>query len=269
MFRLFRLRPALALLATAPGLAADLPKGMDLMEQAIANAKAADEAGADKRYEHEMVRLLEKLDSDGAVRESAKLRYRVRPSDSVLEYDLLEINGKPPTAAERRADEKRRKKLQGDTGGFKFSKDLIEKYDAEMVGLEALEGRPTYVIRFWPREGKIPIRNRVDYVLNKSAGRIWIDQEDRALSRIDYKLQEPAKLWWGLIGSITGMAGGVTLERVEKNVWLPREVSVDMAGRVLFISLDQRIRLRWSDYHKGGLYSGSASNFPEGRKPLI
>jgi len=236
-------------LLTLPTLgAADLPKVTDLMEQAMANAEAAKDAGANERYEHEMVRLLEKLDSDGAVNESTELRYRVRPADSVLEYDLLEINGKPPTEAERRADVKRRKKLQSDTGGFKFDRGLMEKYQSEMVGLEDLEGRPTYVIRFWPKQGKLPIRSRADYVLNKSAGRIWIDDEDRALSRIDFKLQEPAKLWWGLIGSIANMAGGVTLERVEKNVWLPTKVSIDMAGRVLFISLDQRIRLRWSDY---------------------
>ena len=238
----------LALLLLPTAAAADLPKVMDLMAEAIANSKAAEEAGSRDRFEHTMVRLLEKLDSDGTVRESTELRYRVRPSDTVLEYDLLAINGKPPTEAERRADEKRRKKLQSDTGGFKFDKSLIEKYDAEMVGLQEMEGRPTYVIRYWPKEGKLPIRNRVDYVLNKSAGRIWIDEEDRALAKIDYKLQEPAKLWWGLIGSIVDMAGGVTLERVEKNIWLPKEIDVDMAGRVLFISLDQRIRLRWSDY---------------------
>ncbi len=226
----------------------EMPKISKLFDDAISNAKAAEESGANEKFEHRMVRRIDKLDSNGSVKETNELKYIVRPSDDMLEYELVEIDGKTPTEAEKRADEKRRKKLRDDTGGFKFDKGLIEKYEAEIVGTEDVDGRPAYVIRYWPKEGKLPVRTRADYVLNKSAGRIWIDAEERALVKLDYKLQEPAKLWWGIIGSILDMSGGVSLERVAENIWMPKEVNVDMAGRVLFMSLDQRIRLRWSDY---------------------
>ena len=104
------------------------------------------------------------------------------------------------------------------------------------------------MIRFEPKEEKLPEKTKVDCVMNRSAGKLWIDEEDGALAKIQYTLIEPAKFWLSLLGSVTEMEGELIYSRVDAGVRLPRSVAVDVTGRLLLSSLGQGICLRWSEY---------------------
>ncbi len=156
----------------------------------------------------------------------------------------------PPTPKELRSETRRRESFDEDAGGFLLNRELTQRYDLELIGREGHEERRSYVIRFKPKPGRLPERTKVDCVLNRLAGKIWVDKEDGTLAKIQYNLLEPAKFWLGLLGSVTDMRGELIYSRVDAGVWLPRSVDVDLAGRLLFSSLGQRIRLRWSGYAK-------------------
>jgi len=230
----------------------DAPSATELVERAVALADQAEASGAAKSYGSVLYRLLEKVDSEGGVKDSTELRYRIRPDEGGLDFDLVEYNGRAPSAKERQSENRRRENLDEDAGGFLLNREITQRYELELEECREYENRPTFVVRFKPKRERLPERSKVDCVLNRSAGKIWIDEEDGALAKVEYNLIEPAKFWLGVLGSVTDLRGAVVYSRVEKGVWLPSKVDMDLAGRLLFSSLGQRIRLRWSDYQKGG-----------------
>lgn len=258
------LSATILLLITSALPAADtLPSAGEIISKAVARAKWQKEQGREAAFLYHYRNRRTKFDSSGKPSSTEERLYRVYPLDGEPYYELIEIGGKPPDAKEREKERKRQeefrderaKKARGeksDDDRIAFDKDLIDRYTSTVERVTEVNGRRTYVLRFEPRHGDLPVRKRIDHALNNSAGRLWIDAEEFGVARVEFDLLRPVKFWGGLIGAIRDMEGRLEFTRLNGGVWHPKHMEVRMEGRVLWNSLDQKMVMDWLDFRPAG-----------------
>ncbi|MSU57836.1 MAG: hypothetical protein EXS35_06585 [Pedosphaera sp.] len=125
---------------------------------------------------------------------------------------------------------------------FRVNNDLIKRFKFTLVGRELLNGRPTLVIDFQPAAGKLPERNVKEKFINKTAGRVWLDEADYALVKTAIHLTEHVNVFGGLVGAVWKFTYGSERERVGDGLWFTRDEKWHLEGRETF-------RQRTVDFH--------------------
>jgi hypothetical protein len=244
---------------TEAGATADLPSADEVIERALAQAEERDTQRLEASYTFYSLSKSEKLDKEGNPKETETRKYRNVPYKGHSYARLIEINGAPLDAEDKREEEEResqfREKVdkgeppeESEEERMAFDEELVSRYDFEMIGLEQVGGRWAYAIGFEPKDGKLPARRRIDRALNKSSGTIWFDRESYSIAKLQFELTEKMKIWWGFIGSISKMRGNLEFQPVEKDVWMPSRFEFYINGRIFFRSLHQNQILSWSDF---------------------
>ena len=216
------------------------------------------------RYRHAMVQRTRKFDKSGEVEEDEKREYMVEPVRGVPYARLVSKNGGPiegdDLETERERWEEFLEALDADPSEedaaeeedeeeqIVFNDELFERYTAELEGIRDLRGRPSYVISFEPRPGKLPVRRSIDRALNKSRGEIWIDQATYEVARVNFQMIGQVRLWWGILGNISDVTGHFEREPVAEDAWLPTEVDIYYHVRVLFRTTRRGETTQWSGF---------------------
>jgi hypothetical protein len=203
----------------------------------------------------------EKLDKEGQPKKVETRKYLNVPYKGHSYARLIEIDGAPLDPKDMRKEEKREREFRekvdkgeppelSEEESMAFDEELTSRYDFEMMGLEQIGGRWAYAVGFEPKDGKLPVRRRIDRALNKSSGTIWFDRQTYSIAKLEFVLSEKMRIWWGIIGSISMMRGTLEFQPVEENVWMPSKFQFYINGRMLFRSLHQNQILSWSDFEK-------------------
>jgi len=251
---LFPLLPLLGL-AQSPGTVPTQPDMRDLMTHVIERAKWEKDHKLDTRYSWRQDRVVEKYDQDGNIQERTELLFDVVPAADSTTYHMLQKNGKPLSGDEQKAEEDKEKKSSSSLKNTKQSaKDQSVAIDAELLsrftfayaGEETAAGRKAYVLTFVPKPGSLPERRRMDRVLNRLSGRVWIDRKTYAVSKADMKLTEPVKYFAGL-GVVRAMHLVIEMEALDANILVPHQTWVEYDARALFTN---------SKVHQHSVYSG-------------
>ncbi len=144
-------------------------------------------------------------------------------------------------------EEKEEKEREDDR---KFTKEVADAYDFKLVGTEAVNGREAWVIDGEPRPGFQPHMKESKF-LSKFRGRVWIDQGDLQLAKMNVECLDTIS--WGLFLARFHKGSRFTLEqtRVNDEVWLPRQLAVKVDVRLALlknfnVDLEQSFR----DYKK-------------------
>ena len=103
-------------------------------------------------------------------------------------------------------------------------------------------------MEFSPKSRDLPIRRRQDYLLNKLAGKVWVDEKDFDIVKAEARLTERTRVFWGLLGNIEKADLYFEQTRVGDGVYLPMRLSFFMDGRKLFTPIREKITAEWSDY---------------------
>jgi hypothetical protein len=140
---------------------------------------------------------------------------------------MSKLNGKPPSPSDLKEEEDllRMEREASQTGKgsdaentMEVNKELVGKYEYLTLGEEVIGGRPVYVLSFKPKSKSLLVRSKIDYVMNRISGKVWIDQEDYAIARVESRLTESTQIWWGLLASLRGFSGVLEQTRLpEKN----------------------------------------------------
>jgi hypothetical protein len=239
----------------------DLPPVEVIVERAVRRAEWVRDLEPETLFTFDVARTSEKLGKAGETREKEHLVYRSEPWQGFTFERLKTRNGRPLTDKERRDEEKRwqkfRKKVaQGEDPRNEFERnrvffdrDLVAKFSFSLEGEEVMgELGRAYVLSFEPKSDNLPVRNRMDLALNKSVGKIWIDRELYEIVKVQFRLTEKVKLWWGLIGSISDARGMVEREEVAGGIWMPKRFQIYLNGRILFMSLHRRETIEWDEF---------------------
>jgi hypothetical protein len=210
----------------------------------------------------------------GKVAVGSTKTYEVYPSvDPGETYKrLVAVDGTPITADElEKNDAKHRKDLedqQSPEGRAKHARDVADErqkehdaieeifriYEMRLVGREDLRGYQTIVGTLEPRPGYKP-KTDDGQVMKRFRARVWIDEADYQLVRVDLEAIDDVTYGWGLIGRLHKGAK-ITYERTKVNdeVWLPVRLRITGTGRaILFRTFAIDSTTEWSDYKKFGV----------------
>ena len=265
----FRLLPV-ALLAGVAALSASTaqPDPTDtevraIIDRALERSTWAEEQAFEARYRHAMVQRTRKFDKQGEVEEDEKRLYRVEPVRGVPYARLVSKNGGPIEGDDLKTERERWQDFleyltkdpdededeeDEEDENIVFNNELLDRYTARLDGIRDLRGRPSYVISFEPKPGKLPVRRQIDRALNKSRGELWIDQATYEIARVNFELIGRVRLWWGILGSISDVTGHFEREPIADDVWVPTEVDIYFDVRVLFSTTRRSETTHRSDF---------------------
>ena len=169
----------------------------------------------------------------------------------------MTVNGRPATPEEiqkerERSRKQKRRFLNADpmnpaaTGGRKenlMDRNITlfrDKFRPRLLGEESIRERPAYVLDLEPNKD-YRIRHRiVDRIFNQLSLKVWIDQEDYEVAKLEAKLQDDVAFLGGIGGAVKDIKITVDQARLSANQW------VDQAVRAFFDA-----RVLWKSYHFG------------------
>ena len=240
----------------------DLPAAAEIITKALASADWQQEQPYIKTLTGVYENVSEVLDRRGELKSRDEILHRMESFDGHTFYRRVRINGRALTDTERRQERERRRrfledlkrnKLRSDYSRsegarhLQFNRDLVSRYRAKVAGREELNGRMAYLLEFEPKSKRLAVRRRIDYALNHSRGKVWVDTEDYGVARVEFHLMEPVTFFF-FLGRLTRADGVLQMVRLENGHWLPQHLKLYYNGRVFFRRLHRRSTMKWSKY---------------------
>ncbi|MGA8233850.1 MAG: hypothetical protein WB795_20410 [Candidatus Acidiferrales bacterium] len=201
-----------------------------------------------------------RLDSLGQLKSKNADVTKMTLVNGVRFEQLIEHNGQPPSATEQRKSDEDLDKLKHETAAEQTARlrksqenralllDVLEAFDFHVVGQEAVDGRPAYVLQATPHPGYLG-HGKYGKIFNKVEGKLWIDKQDFGCIKIDGEVTQSFSI--GLFVARVGRGSHIILEQMSVGdaVWMPKRVEVRASARILFLkSLDMDRILNYSDY---------------------
>jgi hypothetical protein len=241
---------------------ASLPRREDIIQKMVERAKAWKEKdeNEEKQLSYRERMVIDKLQANGASRDREEKVYQVTPVKGEPTPKLVQKNGKPPSPSDLKEEEARLRKEQeasqkrkdsDSENTIELNEELVGKYDFAMEGEEMAEGRPVYVLTFKPKSKNLPVRRKLDYALNRMAGKVWVDQEDYAIAKADMRLTESAQIWWGLLASLREFALMFEQTKMPDGCWFVKHFDMTVNARFLITTIHLREEDWLSDFKKG------------------
>ncbi|HTH52861.1 MAG TPA: hypothetical protein VL495_02855 [Edaphobacter sp.] len=114
-----------------------------------------------------------------------------------------------------------------------------------------LNGRETIAIDY-AGNPDAKTRNRMESVIHDLSGTLWVDDQDRTITRVVGQFAEPFKVGGGIVMSIDkGTSFSMQQMKINQEVWLPSRIEAQGAARVmLLIHFKGGILITDSDYRK-------------------
>jgi len=171
-------------------------------------------------------KVVEKYDSGGTLvsRETRVGTHRARAIDSADTVTAKKV-GTPRDQHTAAPD-------QPFTRNQLINPDMTNRFDFKLVGQEVLDGRNMYVIDFAPLNKALPENQILDRVINKAAGRVWIDTNDFAIAKAYLHLTKPVEAGFGVVGALWKGSYFLDRARTEDGYWFTRNTSWHAEGRL-------------------------------------
>ena len=231
----------------------------EIISRAVERTKSAELQGKNKHYTYSRVSIVEDIDDQGKVEERKEKSYLMIPIAGVFYQRLVQTNGKPLSEKDRKQEEEKERKFRqrltqsqpakvSDKQRIILGRELVNRFQFKIEGRETVEGRPTYVLSFAAKPGAEE-KKVDDRVMNRLAGKLWIDTQEFEMARIDFHLTEKVSIGWGgILASVQKFAFTLTRTRVAEGVWFNRLFSGDIEGRKMLGALRLKIQDQASDF---------------------
>jgi len=165
-----------------------------------------------------------------------------------IQFDqLVERNGRPPSAAEERKQNEameRLKRLTPEERAEQLRKEEQENtslvgevpmaFDFQLAGEDVVDGRPAWVLQAAPHPG-YQAKGTYGKMFSKVAGKLWVDKQDFGWIKVDGYVVQPFSM--GLFFARVLRGSHITMEqtRVDEGLWMPQHIEVRAAAKILFI----------------------------------
>jgi hypothetical protein len=247
--------------AGSPDITAD-----EIMRKAVAQAQINHAAGVTSEYAYRKTTTTEVLDDQGQVKDRKEKIYLVSAGRARLQH--MRCNGEVASPEQLKKEERFTSDARKEVTDSKSSRDeswekfltreLMAKYAFTLAGVETVNGRWAYVLDFCPKGDDLPVRTMADRVLNRLAGRIWVDQDEFEIAKATLSLQSQATL-----GGLLKVVGALkrfdyTIERVRfaQNVWFNRTTRGEFESRKLWDSSRIRTKTETSGFQRNHAANG-------------
>jgi len=201
-----------------------------------------------------------RLDPDGRVRsQDVDDSIIILVGEAPFEQ-LVKRNGRPPSAEEKRKQDEKLASLQRETPQQRaarlheqrenrsFIREVPDGFDFQLIGEEAINGRPAYVLRATPRAG-YRANGKYGKLMSKVQGKLWVDKQDFGWVKIEGEVTQPFSLGLFLARVLRG--SHITMEQssFDDGIWLPKRIELRASTKILFVkSYDINRILTYSDY---------------------
>ena len=244
-----------------------LPDIPALMHEVEEHEKAAE--AVQKDYLYHAADTVEELDGHGRVKKTESREYDVFWVDGVPVHKLTKKDGRELSADQQkkqgeRIDKEvakaRERRMKADAEGKTtdpYGHDevtvsrLLELGSFSNARRVALNGRSTIAVDY-VGDPRAKTRNRLENVIRDVAGTVWVDEQDRAISKLEGRFLDTFKIGAGLVVNIRkGTSFSMEQRKVNGEVWLPAQMDGQGAARAfLLFRFNGRFREVDSGYRK-------------------
>jgi hypothetical protein len=161
--------------------------------------------------------------------------------------ELVERNGQPPSVEDIRKQKERLDRLERETPEQRAERlrreeeentalvrEVPKAFDFQLVGEEAVNGRPAYVLQATPHPG-YQGQGRYGKMLSKVEGKFWVDKQDLAWIKVDGQVTQPFSMGLFLVRLLRGSEIKMEQTRVDEGIWMPERVEVRVAAKIFFV----------------------------------
>ena len=187
------------------------------------------------------------LDSDGRVKSEDVDVSRTILVNGVPFEQLLERNGRPPSAEEERKQKEKLDKLKRETPeqraerirkqeeeNTSLVREVPKAFDFQLVGEEVVNGRPAYVLQATPHPG-YQAQGKYGKMFSKVEGKLWVDKQDLGWIKVDGQVIQPFSMGLFLVRLLRGSQIKMQQTRVDDGIWMPERVEVRAAAKIFFV----------------------------------
>jgi hypothetical protein len=192
----------------------------------------------------ERVGYRRRIVKDGVPLSSAELKKEDQAVEKRIETAERRRSRIAPAERERNRAERLRREEQ-------IIDDALGVFDVKITGREDVNGRPSIVLTFKPRQAYKP-KTSEGKNMQHVAGRAWIDEEDHQVARVEMEVIDPISIGLGLLARLQKGAS-IRAERGKFNgeIWLPVKTEVTLNARVLLLKgFNIRLVSEYSDHKK-------------------
>jgi hypothetical protein len=190
-------------------------------------------------YNDQVLRLIEKDDKPLSEKDAAKEEEKIQKIIDKRKNETEDQRKKRLAMEEKNREEDRQ-----------FVREVTDAYTFHFVGVDDLEGRPTYVIDAEPRPGFEPQRKEARF-LPKFRFRVWIDKAESQWVKLDAECIDTVSLGWFVARIHKGSRLMIEQTRVNDEAWLPKHMAVKVDVRLALLknyNIEQDVTFR--DYKK-------------------
>jgi len=219
-------KPAVAEAPSAvrkPSVSQSSSAALDLLKASIKEMQLQDSLLAGHCYLKTVV--VDFLDGDLAKKKSEERLVEVTsiPHGTDIEV-LVAVNGKRVSEKERvkREAQQRERSQRGETEFKLNSEELITQFDWSFADTERVNGRPATILSFKPKPGAVykGTDPKAEKFIRKVGGRVWVDDAERAIARIEFKSTEPVKSVGGFFWTLNSFFVREERKRLPEGVWI-------------------------------------------------
>jgi hypothetical protein len=204
-----------------------------------------------------------RLDSEGHAKSEEVEVSRTILVNGVPFEQLLERNGRPPSAEEKRKQKDKLDKLKRETPeqraerlrrqaeeATSLVREVPKAFDFRLIGEEVVDGRAAYVLQATPHPGYHP-QGKYGKMFAKVEGKLWVDKRDLGWVKVDGQVIQPFSMGLFLARVLRGSRITMEQTRVDDGIWMPEHVEVRAAAKIFFVkSLVIDRVLTYSEYER-------------------
>lgn len=226
----------------------DIPKLMHEVEEHERTAEAVQ-----KDYLYHAVDTVQEVDGHGRVKKTETREFDIFWVEGVPVHKLTKKDGRELSPEEQKKEDERIDKevakakerlAKADAKGKPTDPDgndevtvsrLLELGSFSNARRVMLNGRQTIAVDY-AGDPKARTRNRLEGVIRDMAGTVWVDEEDRAIARLEGHFLDTFKIGAGLVANIQkGTSFSLEQRKVNDEVWLPVEANGRGTARMLLL----------------------------------
>ncbi|MBI3875030.1 MAG: hypothetical protein HY300_03520 [Verrucomicrobia bacterium] len=227
-----------------------LPAPQTLFSNLLARAAFVSTQSFKSQFAYVKLRATEELDNKGKVTSKEEKIMEATPINGRLFTRVVSENGKPPPNKQRKAQDEAERALRAapppEPGSIRqpaqprrdgvISPELFARFNFTTVGREPVNGRDAWVIAFEPRRGDLPVKKFTDRIVNKVAGKVWIDVEENEVAKADIRLTSHVELIGGIVATLKRFDLIFEQQRFDGGAWFNTRTEASVEGREIIIN---------------------------------
>ena len=113
--------------------------------------------------------------------------------------------------------------------------NLVSRFKVELQGREVVNGRSAFVVDFKPASKKSPTSSLKDRCLSKTAGRVWVDEDEYVILKAEAHLTGGIGVVGGLVGAVHKFNFSFGRERTEEGIWYTQSLTWHLEVREIIV----------------------------------